>query len=293
VVGANGFIGRHTVRALRRGGTEVLEYTREHPMVTDAGLHVDARAARALVFVAGSTNPASAERDPALGASELAAFERLLDVVAATVQTAGGRLRVVMSGSGGTVYDPARPPPYGELDPVSPDTAYGRVKLAMEELLRSHDDRLEPVVLRLANAFGPGQRIGTGQGVVAHWFQAAASGRPLELFGDPDTVRDYVYVADVAAAVVAAVMASHQLPDVMNVGSGVGTSLGHLGALVHEVVGRRAVDLNIRGARGFDRSAVVLDIGLARKHLGWVPETSLESGLRATWAEVGPVTSSR
>ena len=55
-------------------------------------------------------------------------------------------------------------------------------------------------MLRLSNVYGPGQRLGTGQGVVGYWFRALLDDDPIRLFGDPETIRDYVYVDDVAEA---------------------------------------------------------------------------------------------
>lgn len=298
VVGAAGFIGRHVVAALTAAGVTVVRCTRDRPALAGGALAPEVAAVVAaggtVVHVAGGINPAVAERDPAAVAAEVDELTRLLDALAeaaaaAVTAAAGGAgrvrpVRVVLAGSGGTVYDPTATPPYAEDDPVGPTTAYGRAKHLMEERLRAHRDRFEPVALRLANVYGPGQRVGTGQGVVGHWFEAAAAGRPLELFGDPDTTRDYVYVGDVAEAVLAVHRSVARLPEVINIGSGVATSLGHLGALVRDVVDLDGVDLRITPGRGFDRPVVALDVRLAAERLGWSPRTTLEQGLAATWA---------
>ena len=56
----------------------------------------------------------------------------------------------------------------------------------------------------MANAYGPGQRPAPGQGVLAHWMEAILAGEEVQLYGDPDATRDYVFVDDIARAAVAA-----------------------------------------------------------------------------------------
>jgi UDP-glucose 4-epimerase len=285
VVGANGFIGRHLVHELTTRGTRVSGWTRQQPAVVHGVVAPLVARARTVVLVAGSVNPAIAQRDPDAVQSELAELGSLVGALARSAVDRSTSQRVVFASSGGTVYDASHPPPYAEDDPVGPTTAYGRLKLAVEQTLGRHAGVIEPVVLRLANVYGPGQRLGTGQGVIGHWLHAAAAGRPLEVYGDAATSRDYVYVADVAAAV-EAVHRSGTPPSVINIGSGTATSLGELGRLVSQAVGRDDVDLKVVPARAFDRQDVFLDIRLARTTLGWVPATSLRAGLAATWSAV-------
>ena len=138
-------------------------------------------------------------------------------------------------------------------------------------------------MLRLSNAYGPGQRTGTGQGVVGHWFEALRSGRPVRLFGDPETIRDYVYIDDVAAAFVAVHLADGPLPSILNVGSGRPTSLRELLTLVLHAAERPDQPVEFTSDRPFDRRHTWLDISEARRSLGWRPATSLEAGLRLAW----------
>lgn len=265
VVGAGGFIGSHLHDALVATGIPTTDVT----------------TADTVFFVAGSVTPASAERHPDRVAAHLASFRELLDRLAGT----GTRPRVVLAGSGGTVYDEAVPPPYAETAPVGPASAYGRAKLAMERDLLARADTIDGVVLRLANVYGPGQRVGTGQGVVAYWLDAIANGRPLIVYGD--ATRDYVYVDDVVDAMVRAHRAG-PLPAVLNIGSGVPVSLTGLLRTVEESVGR-AIDARFEHRRWFDRQDVWLDVGLARSVLGWHAGTGLDTGIARAWHAVAAV----
>lgn len=280
VVGAAGFLGTALVAAARRDGVPVAAYTRAAPPVTARG-DADRRLARAgtVFWLASSINPAVAELCPERAPADLAAFRALLRAV--------GRLprppRVVLLSSGGAVYDPTLPPPYRETSPVRPLGAYGRAKLDLEAALAASD--LPATVLRVSNVYGPGQPAVSGQGVVGHWLRAAARGEHLTVYGDPATTRDYVYVDDVAAALLA-VHAAPAVPPVLNLGSGRPTTLAELAGLLLAAVGDPALRLERRPARGFDVPHTWLDIRLAATALGWRATTPLEAGLARCWGAV-------
>ena len=72
--------------------------------------------------------------------------------------------------------------------------------LSIEELARKHCP--DHVVVRASNVYGPGQLPRRGQGVIAHWVKAILDGEPIQLIGDPATRRDYIYITDLADALV-------------------------------------------------------------------------------------------
>jgi UDP-glucose 4-epimerase len=191
--------------------------------------------------------------------------------------------RVVLVSSGGTVYDPAVPPPYREDSPTRPRGEYGRAKLELERRLQVA--ALGPgrtAVARVANAYGPRQPAASGQGVIAYWLRALAADDPITIFGDPASTRDYVYVDDIAQALVALHTLAGPLPPVVNVGSGEPTSLADLADLVRKAAGS-AADIRQAPARGFDLPHSWLDVELAAQALGWRPQTSLPDGIAAAW----------
>lgn len=274
VVGATGFIGRALTSALGSVGTGAAGFTRSVPPVGPDGRLAEAvRRAGAVVWAAASINPSVAETRPDLVAADEQAVADLL----AALHREGSPARVVYLSSGGTVYDPTAPAPFDERSPCAPAGAYGRSKLAVEQAVRAHPGS---VVVRIANAFGPGQPVAPGQGVVAHWLDAARRGEPVLVYGPPETARDFVYVDDVVAALLAVVRAEDP-PAVVNVGSGRPTTLGELLDAVRAVVGDVAVEH--RDPRAFDVSRTWLDIGLARRALGWEPVVPVAEGVARTW----------
>lgn len=283
VIGANGFIGSAVVSRLHAGGVPVWSFTRGVPFVSSSGrLDPAVEASRTVFWLAASVNPAVAEERPDLVEADQAAFESLL----AGLEAIDDPARVVLLSSGGTVYDPDAEPPYREDGPLRPVTAYGRAKVRLEEALAAA--RLPAgrgVVVRVANAYGPGQPVGRGQGVIAHWLRAAAAGEPLVLLGDPATVRDYVYIGDIADAL-ARIHQVASVPPVLNVGSGLPLSLGDLASIIVGVVADPAIEIQVRPARRFDLSRTWLDVGLAEAALGWRAGTSMADGVRAAWRQV-------
>lgn len=266
VVGGRGFIGSHLVTALQRADCARTSHASSSTTV------------KTVFFVAGRVTPSSASQHLEQVAAELDAFRRLLATVACEAKPP----RLVLASSGGTIYSPSGQPPYREDDQVGPNNAYGAMKLEMERILLAHPG-VEPVAVRLANIYGPGQRPRRGLGVIAHWIHAVAQAQPLVLHGHPDSTRDYLYIDD-AVNLLLRIHNAPSTPRIINAGSGSPTSLDRLARLVLQTAGRPNLPITYSASRPVDRMHVWLDIKRARTALGWVPRTSLHDGLTRTWA---------
>jgi UDP-glucose 4-epimerase len=223
--------------------------------------------------------PASSNRNMAVDAdSNLTATLRLLEIcVREKVH------RIVFSSSGGTVYGRTSDDPISESHTTEPLCSYGIVKLAIEKYLELFriQHGLDYTVLRISNCYGPRLPIKGEQGVVGVFLDRLRRREPIELWGDGSITRDYVYVTDVAGAFHAAL--GQQSPFRMfNIGTGIGTSLVSLIAIMEHVTGRRARIAKQQG-RIVDVPANVLDPTRARKYLSWQANTPLERGLLNTW----------
>lgn len=276
VVGAGGFLGSAVVRAASARGVAVGAFDRSRPVLADGHLAEGVSESTAVVWCASQVNPVIAAQHPERGDADVATFRAVLDALAANESAP----RVVLLSSGGAIYGPPATAPYRESDAPSPVNEYGVVKLRKEQALGTSG--LDGVALRVANAYGPGQRPAHGQGVLAHWMTAVAEGRPVGLFGDPDATRDYVYVDDIADAVIAAATVP-TVPPVVNIGSGEATTLEHLLDALREAVAPAGVEVERRPARATDTTHSVLDVTLARVALGWTASTGLREGVKAMW----------
>lgn len=280
VIGANGFIGGALTRELSRQRIPTSGFTRASPFIDDSGrLHPEVAKADTIFWLAGSIRPSTVS-DTAKGAASAdhTALKKLLGRL--EDGATGARRRVVAVSSGGTVYDPHAESPHREDAALAPANEYGRAMLAIESLLGSGAS--DSVVLRVSSAYGPGQRPRQGQGVIAYWLEAIGAGEPIQVLGRDDVARDYVYIDDLTAALISAHTASAP-PGVINIGSGVPTTLRQLVDLVTTTVWPHRVLVNRGSARSFDAPSTWLDISLAAEALDWKPRYDLRAGLRGTW----------
>lgn len=295
VLGGNGFIGYHLVRALMNGGWQVTVYDRAttsrfadwniRPNYVQGELGnrelVRGCLAQAdIVFhLAYSTIPKTSNDDPAhdVQSNVITTINVLAECVRAKV------CRVVFLSSGGTVYGIPKHLPVPENHPTEPICSYGITKLMIERYLclfrHLHD--LSYSILRPSNPYGEEQNVLGEQGAIGVFLGRIATGRPIEIWGDGSVIRDFLYVGDVARACVMA--AETAVPDLLiNVGSGRGLSLNDLLKTIHDTIGVE-FDLNCQDGRPFDVPGLVLDISRARRVLDWEPLVSLSSGIERTW----------
>jgi UDP-glucose 4-epimerase len=294
VVGGNGFIGSHLVDRLAGLGwaVTVLDQRRrpwdplpaavrqlDLPLLAGPDLAAALAGAEVLFHLAWASIHEASNRDPA---ADLVA--NVLPSLALLDAARAARLRrFVFVSSGGTVYGPARALPIPESHPTEPRSAYGIHKLVVEKhlALAQHLHGLEGVVLRPSVAYGPRQSPFRRQGAVAVFLHRVARGEPLTLYGDAS--RDYLYVEDLVAALVAAATRPGAAGGVFNLGGAAEVTLGELVAAVERTVGRAAT-VQREPRRPFDAPRIVLDTRAAGERLGWRPGVALDEGLARSWA---------
>lgn len=237
----------------------------------------------AVIHLASTSTPATADRNISADAqANVIASLHLFDQC-----IAAGVKRLLFMSSGGTVYGIPTLVPIPESSSTQPITAYGVAKLAIEKYLdvysRLHG--LDYRVLRISNLYGPFQTAEKKQGVVAAFLSEAMRGEPLEIWGDGRVVRDYIYVNDVAEAVLAALQHQGEYR-IFNIGSGIGLSLVEVIDNIEHLLGRK-LERRFKPGRPVDVPVNILDCKLAKKALGWQPKTNFADGLRlaAEWLE--------
>lgn len=241
--------------------------------VLDALMDMDA-----VVHLISTTLPKSSNEDPVQDVqSNIVPTLKLLDaMVKMRIQ------RIVFASSGGTVYGAPQSIPIKEEHPTDPYVSYGISKLMIEKylFLYSRLYGIKPVVLRISNPYGNGQRMDTAQGVIAAFLHRAVAGMPVEIWGDGSVVRDYLHVTDVAVAFARALRYTGSR-QIFNIGSGLGISLNDLLESI-EAVTERKIERRYLPSRSFDVSVNILDNTLARQELCWSPRVSLIDGLKLT-----------
>jgi UDP-glucose 4-epimerase len=292
-IGGAGFIGSYIVAELLRASHQVVAVGRsETPSrsLPDGVTYVrgslgeqsfladQLRGVDAVVHSSSTTVPSTGDLDPAGDVMDnLVATLGLLDAMAES-----GVERLLFISSGGTVYGPPDRIPVPETHRMSPTCSYGIVKAAIEMYIELYAGRtgLRPVVIRASNPYGPLQGNLGVQGIISTYLNRARIGAPLEIWGDGSTVRDYVYVNDIARLCVTAL--TSERTGTYNGGSGVGTSVSEIVNLVREITGRE-IKVNYKDARRVDVPVSILDPTKARLHFGWTASTDLHKGILATW----------
>lgn len=290
-----GFIGSRTVEELAAAGVPTAVLTRSRPPAAvadllaagdlhlgdagDAGVLADAlEEVDTVIFAAGGLLPAASELEPERDAElTLRPLRAVLAALRERPQTS-----FIYLSSGGTVYGEPEHNPIAEDAPVRPLGSYGRLHVQCEEeILRAREESgLRARILRCSTVYGERQRPERGQGVIVTFLHRVATGIPVDLYGGGASVRDYIYVGDVAAAIL--LLAGHDGgPAVVNVGSGEGTSLAEVLAAVEAEVGRPAEVIE-HEAREFEVHRIVLDVSRLRE-LAAVERTPLADGIAKTW----------
>ncbi len=188
-------------------------------------------------------------------------------------------------GSSSSVYGATSRAPFSEdhveLRPISP---YAATKLAGEMLCYtySHLFALPIVCLRFFTVYGPRQR----PDLAIHKFtMLLENNKPLPIFGDGSTGRDYTYVDDIVAGILAAVSFEFRTPadearfEVFNLGNSHPVKLSELVELLETATGRKA-DRQRKPLQPGDVPLTWADVSKAGRMLGYRPATRIEEGLQ-------------
>jgi UDP-glucose 4-epimerase len=295
ITGAAGFLGSHLANQLTREGHQVRgldDLSTGDPQVLDPSVHftrgdvndrpklwtllqeVDCVYHLAARISVPESVLYSREYNTANVGGTVSLMEAMRDV---------GIRRVVFASSGAIYGDQGAQPLAEETTPY-PQSPYAVSKLAAEYYVRTIGNLwgIETVSLRIFNAYGPGQHIPpSNPPVIPYFLRQAVRNGTLVVHGDGQQTRDYVYVDDVVTAMVAAATAPGIKGLVINVGSGVETSLRSLTKLVLDVTGGEAnIVYNAKTSAGVSR--LCADIRLAEQKLNYRPAITLENGLRLT-----------
>jgi UDP-glucose 4-epimerase len=294
VTGGAGFIGSHVAEALVERGDEVhvldnLTTGSREKVPEGAQLHVGDIRSDAAALLA-DVRPevcfhlaAQADVNTSVERPDYDADVNVLGTLRVLEAARSHGAHVVFSSTGGAIYGECDGPA-AEDAPREPISPYGISKLAGEEYVGGWNRVFGSghVALRFANVYGARQEASLEGGVVAIFLERMAAGEPTQIFGDGEQTRDFVYVGDVVAAVLAA---ATRHGGVYNVGTGTETSVNELHAACRQVTGSTQ-EPGHAAARPGDVRRSVIDPARAGRELGWRPALTLEQGLRETWAWV-------
>ena len=313
VTGGAGYIGAHTVRALRDASREVVVLDTlergNREAVIDAKLIVGDVSDDALVakicadykidgvvhFAAYKAVGESMTHPEMYWNNNVASTKKLL----ATLQRLNVK-RFVFSSSA-AVYGTPKTAPVNESAPTVPESVYAETKLAIEneltDLAKSSNSAMSSVSLRYFNAAGAssdnkiGEDWSTSQNLVPQVMRALIDKSfKLKIFGndyptaDGTCIRDYIHVEDLAAAHVKALeyLENGGETTVCNIGTGQGTSVLQLIEITSQVA-KQTVPYEIAARRAGDPVNVYADVAMAKKVLGWQSKRDLQSIIESAY----------
>jgi UDP-glucose 4-epimerase len=300
VLGGDGFLGSHFVDGVVGSGHEVTVFDR-FPYHTSRNLEHRRDKIR---FFSGefanremlsnalknqdivyhficATTPIESWNDPYIEIQEN--LRTSLQLCELAVQQ--GVRKIVFASSGGTVYGPQKQP-VNETSASYPFSPYGITKLATEHFLNYYREHsgLSADIYRIGNAYGPRQSMWRPQGVVSVWMRDILTGNEIQVYGDQTTLRDYVYIKDIAF------LMTHSLQNldssgVYNIGTGKGTSIIHLLKVFQRVI-EASVRYRIHPRRPSDNAVIILDSSKLLAYFSGFQFQTLEDKIPETWEYV-------
>jgi UDP-glucose 4-epimerase len=273
LLGGTGFIGSALARRLEQEKKAVHIFGRQNAGRLE---HVLPQCGT-VIHLASSTTPGSSATDPGLELGNLTLTLRLLELMQNQPKT-----HLIFFSSGGTVYGNPDRLPVTEDTPIALLSNHGAGKASQEafcQVFRAQGHAVS--ILRPSNAYGPGQTIRHGFGLVRTMLECVRLGTPLEIWGDGENVRDFIYIDDVVEATTRLI----NLPQdsgTYNLGSGIGYSINRVRNIVETVCGKELSTI-YRPGRGIDVRSVVLDNSRLSARMSWQPAVTLTDGVARTW----------
>lgn len=195
-------------------------------------------------------------------------------------------VKFVYFSSGGTVYgNSATGDKFHETDRLSPISYYGLTKQIIESNVQFENRRgkMNYLIVRPSNPFGKGQPLHGNQGFIAVAIGKILAGEPIEVWGDGSSIRDYIYIDDLADAFYKLIKTNVN-NEVVNLGSGFGYTVNDIIDRFRNFI-EFSFEVNYKESRSVDVNTMVLDITKLQSLIE-VKHTHLEDGIKRLYKYV-------
>jgi len=187
-------------------------------------------------------------------------------------------VRKIIIASSSSVYGVNSKVPFSESDPIfTPISPYAASKLACEALghVYHHVYGMDVAMLRFFTVYGTRQRPDLA---IYKFAKLMLEGKPIPVFGEGTTARDYTYITDILDGIVACT--EHEFGyEIFNLGESQVTSLNRMIELLEDALGRKAV-IDRQPVQAGDVPLTYADISKAQARLGYDPKVKIEQGIR-------------
>ena len=232
-----------------------------------------------VIHLASSTTPGNSARHPALEAKlNITPTLNFVEILQNYEM-----FHLIFVSSGGTIYGNPKTIPVDEDHRLSPLSYYGAGKITIESFLRvlASPPKKNITIVRPPNLYGPGQSFRQGFGVIRTMLEHILRGTTMEIWGDGETVRDFLYIDDIVNALNLLIdMPTNN--DTYNIGTGIGLSLNQVKKIIENVCNKK-MKVKYRVKRHSDVDSIVLNSSRFIKKTGWRPEMTFEKGIFFTW----------
>lgn len=190
-------------------------------------------------------------------------------------------IRKIVYSSSAAIFGEPKNLPIDEEHPLAPDSPYGVSKLGGELhcLCYAKLYEMDIVCLRYFNVYGPNQRYDAYGNVIPIFATKKINKEPLTIYGDGEQTRDFVHVSDVAQANFLGATCPN-VGGTYNIGSGQSITINQLAMMMNEIGDQKPVPIQYTNARKGEVKHSLADIQKAKKVLGYLPSSDLESGLK-------------
>jgi len=287
LVGATCPLGRHLMKVLPLSGLQVIGLYRNRTALP--GCWSDISEFHAQQFDLEQPAQLAEILQPAthiLWLAQSANCWGMPDPNVAALQTVLSRARrcrsLVLVSSGGAVYGNPKVLPVAEEHPCHPISLYGCSKRQMEKTVLNYiqtNPAVSAVIIRPGNIYGQEYLSGEPKGCVAAFAHALLHDQAVPLVAHGTAVRDFIHADDVARAILMA-LDRRDGPAIWNVGSGCGTRVSHVLAMISDILHRNPKKFWDIDASATDIEEIFLDVRRIRRDALWEPTMSLHEGLK-------------
>lgn len=286
VIGGTGFIGTHLIDRLVNDHV-VRIYSPSAGLISKESVqgfsgkvedikNLEPHAAWAdmVIHLSSTTTPKTSIEDPCYdAASNLLPMIGLLELLKAR------KTRLIFCSSGGGVYGNAENFPIREDAVKKPTTPYGITKLAMEEYILHYNLNYQTpyLIVRPSNIYGPNVKAVGTLGLINTLVYNSIHHQTTSIWANPSNIRDYIFIEDFMNGFTQLINMNAE--GIYNIGSGEGHSISHIIERVEKHLGNKSlIEFPKRYLK--DEATNILDIHKINQLTGWLPETSLDMGIK-------------
>ena len=297
-VGGTGFIGKHLNILMHEQGIKNFtlsrspdfEFLDKHTPSTTAfnlgeldqpAVREQLASASALIYLASSSVPGSAKNTVE---SELELNVSPAISTISKISSINPNIRIIFLSSGGTVYGPGHSTPISETQALIPSTPYSYGKIAIEHYLElmANTSNLSYTILRASNPVGKWHK-NQKQGFIGSAIENIRRSKPVKIFGNGETVRDYINADELALAILSVINQPEQSKnEIYNVGSGTGTSLNEILEHLHNITNTNFTTEYLP-SRETDLNYNVLDCQKIKAELNWAAQDATSTIIENIW----------